>query len=403
MRRILLALLVLGLSACQSNDPKKLEMKAAELQEFEPTVTLKRLWSKDGGSGQDVRFSRFVPGFDDQGNIYTVGYEGDVYSFTADRGKRRWVNRTRLPASGGVGVSAGGVFFGTYEGELVVLDKDTGEIRWRKSVSSEIAAAPAGDDDVVVVNTIDGRVFAFEIDSGELRWSYDHTTPVLTLRGNASPVLTASQVILAFDNGQILSLSAADGSVQWQVRVSRPQGRTELDRIVDIDGTPVLSGGYLYAGSFQGNIVAISRAAGREMWSEEGSTPNAVAVHDGKVFVSAEDSHIYALNAITGAKLWETADLKRRNTGSPAIIGDYLAVADAEGYVHVLSQESGTMAYRFKPRLAGVGEANLDKYRHFAHKKKPRGIRSPIVSANDKLYVFADSGRLSAYAIDNDK
>ncbi len=398
MRKLLVALMLLGLSACDSPDPKELEMKAAKLEEFQATVKLKRKWSRNASSGQDIRFSRFTPAIDENGVIYTIGHEGDVHAFTADKGRRQWSARTKQPISGGVAVGSGSLVFGTYDGYVHVLEAETGEHRWKAEVSSEVASAPAVNGDLVVANTIDGRVFAFEADSGELRWSYDHSTPVLTLRGNAAPVLTATQVIQAFDNGQLLSLSASDGIMQWQLRLSRPKGRTELDRIVDIDGTPVISGGYLYAGSFQGNIVAVSRGAGRQAWSKEGSTANNLVVHNGRIFVSAEDSRIYAMNATTGELEWETMALKRRGTGTPAVIGDYIAVADADGFVHVLSQQDGSMAYRFKPRT-GDNKGTRDKYRHFSRKKKPRGIRSPLFGYNDALYIFTDSGRLTAFTL----
>ncbi|SMF58147.1 Beta-barrel assembly machine subunit BamB [Alteromonadaceae bacterium Bs31] len=398
MRRFLVALMLLGLSACDSPDPKEQELEAAKLTEFERTVELKRKWTRNAGSGQDERFSRYTPAIDEDGYIYTIGVNGDVHAFSAEKGKRRWSVYTKQPISGGVSVNSGNLVFGTYDGFVFLLDSETGEQRWQAEVSSEVASAPAVNGDLVVANTIDGRVFAFEASSGELRWSFDHTTPVLTLRGNASPILTSSQVLVAFDNGQVLSLSASDGSMQWQLRVSRPKGRTELDRIVDIDGTPVLDAGYLYAASFQGNIVAITRGSGRMAWSKEGSTANNLVVHNGRVFVSAEDSRIFALNSTSGELEWETMELKRRGTGTPAVIGDYLAVADTQGYVHVLSQEDGTMAYRFKPRTADA-KAKNDKYKHFARKKKPKGIRSPLFSYEDSLYIFADSGKLTAFTL----
>jgi len=385
LRYLLLAVAVLSLVACQSKDSKKLELKAADLIKFEETVKVKKQWSRAAGSGQEKRFSRFVPALDGEGGIYTVGYKGDVQAFDATTGKKRWKVKTKAEISGGVAASASGIYFGTYDGMVHVLNKDTGELNWKAKVSSEVASAPAGNSDIVVAVTIDGRVFAFEAETGALRWSYDHTLPVLTLRGTASPVLTPTQVIVAFDNGQVLSLGAKDGSSQWQLRVSRPQGRTELDRIVDIDGTPVLNGSYLYAGNYQGNVVAASRGAGRLVWSKEASTHNAVVVANNKVFVSTDESRIVAYNALNGELEWENFQLKRRNTSAPAIFGDYLAVADGYGYVHVLNQDDGQFADRFK--LAGGG------------KMRRAAIRAPLLGDGDTLYTYSNKGKLSAYTI----
>jgi len=413
MQRILpLLAVVLAMAGCESTDPKELEMKPAGLIEFEPTTELKQVWNKNAGSGQDERYTRFIPGLDGKGNIYTVGVEGDVYALEAASGKRIWRYSTvehpedagfwsrteQVPISGGIGVSPSAVFFGTFDGRLHVLDSATGALKWQAEVSSEIAAPPAGNNDVVVANTIDGRVFAFDAETGKQRWSYDHAVPVLTLRGTASPLITSSQVILAFDNGQILSLSLADGSSQWQIRTSRPKGRTELDRIVDIDGTPVLSGGYLYAASFQGSVVAVSRGAGRVMWTKDISTAHAVAVDNGKVFISTEESRLVAFNAITGELEWENFELKRRDTGAPTVFGDFVAVTDAKGYVYLLNQSDGVLAYRFLPRVVGDGKPK-DKYLHFKRGSKRPVIRSPLISSDDLLYAFTDDGRLTAYRV----
>ncbi|WP_045859045.1 outer membrane protein assembly factor BamB [Teredinibacter purpureus] len=385
LRFLLLLVTVAGLVACGSKDAKEIDLEAVDLIDFEKTIEMDKLWSRSGGSGQDKPFSRFTPALDGKGNIYTVGYKGDVNAFAVATGKKIWSVDTKQRISGGAGANNNSVFFGTFDGTVHVLDSETGQQRWEASVSSEIASAPASNGEIVVANTIDGRVFAFAAETGELLWSYDHTLPVLTLRGTASPVLTSSQVIVAFDNGQILSLSASDGSTQWQFRVSRPKGRTELDRIVDIDGTPVVDGGYLYAGSYQGNVAGVSRGPGRVMWTKEASTNHSVAVYGGKVFVSTEESRIMALNGITGELEWENFELKRRNTSAPVVFDDYVAVVDGFGYVHVLSQADGAFADRFK--LAGGGS------------RSRTDVRAPLHSDGTYLFTYANSGKLSAYTV----
>lgn len=380
LRSLLLLLAVLALAACDSNDPKKLALKPADLVKFEATAKLKKKWSRNGGSGLDRRFAKFLPALDDNGKIYTVGVDGDVHAFDALTGKRKWkADVDDIQVSGGIAASDSAVFFGAYSGEIYALSSENGDFLWKTQLSSEMAAPPAANDDVVAALTIDGRVFLLDAKTGEQRWRYDQAVPILTLRGTSSPVLTPTQVIVGFDSGQILSFSISDGSTQWEVRGSRPKGRTELERIVDIDGTPVLNGGYVYAASFQGNLVAINRSAGRSLWKQELSTANNIAVAGGRVFVTTEESRVMAFNSITGEPEWENFELKRRDIGAPQVIGDYLAVIDKDDYLHLLNQSDGSFAYRFKP--AG---------NHF---------RSPMINANDMLYVFADNGRLTAYTV----
>lgn len=380
LNKLLLVLAVLALAACGTSDPKKLAMKPADLVKFEATAKLKKVWSKDTGSGLDKRYARLIPAIDSDNVIYTIDVDGDVSARDALSGKRLWKNDIDdTDVSGGISVNNTSVFFGAYSGEVFALSKTDGEIQWQTQLSSEIAAAPASNSDVVAVSTIDGRVYVLDANTGEQRWRYDQAVPILTLRGTSSPVLTPTQVIVGFDSGQILSFAIADGSMQWEVRGSRPKGRTELERIVDIDGTPVVDGGYVYAASFQGNVLAISRAAGRMLWNQEVSTANNLAVAGGKVFVATEDSRVIAFNSITGEIDWDNFELKRRDIGAPQVIGDYVAVIDKDGYLHLLRQSDGAFAYRFKP----AGDS----------------FRAPMLKANDMLYILADNGRLSAYTL----
>lgn len=398
LRLLFVFFIAVVFTACGTNDPKKLALKAEPLVSFQPSIKLDDKWSEVVSSGQDERYARLKPAVLD-GNLYVAGIKGDVSAFNAETGKRLWKTKTGIEVAGGVGVSNGAVLFGSYDGYVHALDRSSGAKLWSVAVSSEVVSAPVGSDSLVVAVTIDGSVFALDAKTGEKLWSYDHPVPVLSIRGTASPVLTPSQVIVAFDSGQIVSLSASDGSPQWDFRVSRPQGRTELDRIVDIDGTPVLSGGYIYAASFQGNVVAASRGNGRVMWTKEASTANAVVVENGKVFVATEESRLIALNATSGALEWENFQLKRRNISAPVVVDGYLFVVDAKGYMHGFSAEDGTMAFRSRVRTSRFTGVVTNKFERMRAARGVQSVQSPLTSDSNTLYVLADSGRLTAYTV----
>jgi len=380
MIRLLMLLLIAStvLSACSSNKKKDETDKVAKLVKFEATAGLKRVWSADTGKGIKRRDPVMVPALAD-GKIYASDKKGQVSAYDADTGKLQWRIKTKLRIAGGVSAHSGYVFFGTYDAEIVALDAATGEQKWLTLANGEIISAPASNGDIVVVQTLDAKVLAVDIETGKERWSYDHVMPVLTLRGLSSPVATATQVICAFDNGQIISFSASDGALQWDARASRPQGRTDLEKMVDIDSTPVISRGLVYAGAYQGNLIALSKGKGKPLWSKSLSTFQNLTVSRGKVFVSTERSKVVAFNAANGDKIWENEQLYNRRIGAPARIGDYLAVIDKDEYLHLLSQEDGSFAYRFKP--------------------SGKGFHSPIVSDGETIYILGDKGRLSAYRL----
>lgn len=376
-RLFLVALVVLALGACSSNKRKE-ESRKAKLVDFEATVEYDRLWSANVGEGKGQKYMNLVPAISDD-RIFAANAKGHVSAFDLNTGKRLWIAKTDFRLSGGVAAGDGIVGFGTLDGKVVALDASNGDFLWEAQVSSEILAPPAIDDSVLVVQTIDARVFAFESKTGDSRWSYDHLTPVLSLRGTSAPVIVFTQVICAFDNGQIVSFSLADGSRTWEARISQPKGKTDLERIVDVDGTPVIDGGLIYAASYQGNAMAIGRAEGNPIWQKALSTYNRLASGRDHVFATTERSKVVALNSANGDIVWETEALLNRRLNAPSTVGTYVVTVDDEGYAHVLEQSDGELVERFKPR--------------------GKGFSAPMLVENEVLYILSNDGKLGAYTL----
>lgn len=365
------------LFSCSSKKDEEITKKV-KLVDFKSTVAVKRQWTSATGSGKGRKYLRLVPAIDNT-FIFAADANGNVSAFDLETGKRQWKEKTDFRVTGGVGAGERKVFFGTNDGELVALNAADGEFLWKAQTSSEILAAPSTNGKVVVVQTIDARVFAYDVKTGDLLWSYDHLSPVLSLRGTASPVFVSNQVICAFDNGQIVSFTVSDGSRTWEARVGQPKGKTDLERIVDVDGTPVVQSGTVYAGSYQGSLMAFGRAKGNPMWKKPISTHSRLAVSGGKVFVTTEHSEVVAYNSANGDIVWQNDQLKNRGLQAPSVSGDYLFTVDEDGHLHVLIQSDGSFAHRFKP--------------------KGEGFHAPILSYQDSFYVLSDDGKLSAYQI----
>ncbi len=371
--------IVLGLAACSSND-KKEELKEAPLVKFSATAKAKKNWSASIGSGRDKRFSKFLPAVVN-GKVFASDVKGEVVALDLDSGKRFWKTNIKKSISASVGTNSKTVFVGTYSGELVALNAEDGSEKWTATVSSEILGVPAANERVVVAQSIDGRAFAFDVDSGEALWRYDHTVPSLTLRGTANPVIIRSQVLLAFGNGQLVSLQVDDGSLKWDTRLSQPKGRTELEKMIDVDTTPFISGGLIYAANYQGAIGAYSTAQGQPVWKQDLSTHQDLYAASGKVYAASTDSALFAFNSGSGIEEWVNDKMLRRDIGAPAAVGDYVVVIDKDDYMHVLSAQDGEFALRFKPSGSG--------------------FHSSIVVSGDVLLVLSDNGTLSSYSIEN--
>lgn len=366
-------------AGCSSNDTK--EPEPAELTKFEAEVELQKQWSRSIGEGQGETYNLLVPAVYGE-QIYAADVEGLVVSVDRLTGKVNWKTDLEVPVSGAVGTGYGLVLVGTLRGEVIALDVASGEERWRSRVSSEVLAAPAVNGDIVLVQTQDDRLIALEIDTGAQRWSYEGSPAVLTLRGTGAPVLTNQLAIAGLSNGKVIALDTRRGLPVWEQRVAIPQGRSELERVVDIDGGLLLSGGTLYVATYQGRAAALDVDSGRIQWQRDASTYSGVALGYGSVYLSLASGTVEGVDERSTTALWSNDALARRQLSAPAVFSSYVVVGDREGYLHLLSQVDG----RF------VARERIDS----------SGLRARPVVEGDWLYVFSNDGKLVALTIRRD-
>ena len=341
---------VTALAGCNTvkgwfGDKSSVALEPAELADFAATAKAERLWALDLGDGEGALGARQGPVVAD-GRVYAAALEGGVSAIDLQSGKRVWHHETELLVSGSPGVGDGMVAFGGLEGDVVALDAATGVQKWTAKVGTEILAAPTIGQGSVLVRSIDGRVTAVNAETGERRWFWERETPTLAVRGSGSPVLGPGLLFVGNDDGTVAALSLVDGRLLWEQTVAAPEGRTELDRMADIDGTPVLDEVTVYATSYKKQTMAIDGPSGRPVWSHDAGGPGRPAVGADKVVVTDPAGTVWALDKATGAALWQQAALARRNVTAPAIHGDYALVGDLDGFLHWLRLSDGAFAAR---------------------------------------------------------
>jgi outer membrane protein assembly factor BamB len=200
----------------------------------------------------------------------------------------------------------------------------------------------------VIVRTVDGRVRGLALDSGKELWSNEQPVPRLTLRGVSRPVLAGDTAVCGFDNGKVVAYGAANGDVLWETAVSPPRGKTELERLVDIDGALAISGHDVFVAGFQGRVAMVALDSGQIWWSREASSYRGIALAGETIYMTSADSMVVAMRRRDGTPVWQQDRLARRGLTAPAVDGDALVVADFEGYVHWLDAESGALIGRIK-------------------------------------------------------
>jgi len=330
------------------NEPKELESIAG-------TVKIKKVWRNAIGGSDEVYQPTLHPALGD-GVVYAASNKGRVSAWPVSKGKRLWRTDLDLALSGGVGLGAGLVAMGTAKGELIALDAETGEERWRVTLSSEILSAPAANGDLLVAQTQDGKVYGLSVANGEELWRYSVEVPVLTLRGTAAPLVTSRMVITGFANGKLVALNTATGTLLWEAKLATGDGKSELDRMVDVN-SPVLAGEVVYATSYQGRAGAFSRGTGRELWAQNSSSYHPPTFGSGRLFVADTGGQVLRLRSSGGRAEWTNTDLLRRGLTPPLVMGDYVMVADSEGFLHALSQTDGSIVGRVKVDGDGVAVA----------------------------------------------
>lgn len=279
---------------------------------------------------------------------------------------------------------------------MVALSAADGKQIWRSEVSSEVIARPAVANGTVVVRTNDGKLFALEASSGLRRWVYDRSVPPLTLRGNSAPVIASDLVIAGSDNGRLTALQLTNGTVFWETAISHPSGKTELERMIDIDADPVVVGDVVYAVTYQGRLAAVQIGSGRILWARDMSSYTGMAVDDYRIYLSDSEGQVLALNRRNGATLWRQDKLLRRSTTRPQLDGPYLVVADYDGYLHWLSRESGKLAGR--ARLNAAYYLFTDEYDGYEHvfRKENNVLARPLV-AGERVIAVDRTGYLAAF------
>ncbi len=354
------------------------EVSVKPLVELENSIKIKKIWSTRVGDGTDGYYLKLSP-VAGEGVIFAAERDGVVEALEIETGKQHWKTKTKKPISGGPGFGEGLVLVGTRDGEVLALSAEDGEVLWTTQVSSEVLAAPKADLGVVVVRTVDGKAFGLDASSGQRLWVYERAVPLLTLRGTSAPQLADGLAIIGFDGGILTALDMTNGSLVWENRIALPTGRSTLDRMVDIDGEPVIMDGAIYVATFQGRIAVVQLETGKIAWVRDLSSYAGLGVDEDHVYLTDEESAVWALERYSGNSVWKNEQLSSRALTAPVSVGEYIVVGDYEGYLHWLDREDGSL----------VGRTRLDK---------SKIITTPFVIGNT-LYAYSSKGTLSAFTV----
>ncbi|HEY7890240.1 MAG TPA: outer membrane protein assembly factor BamB [Steroidobacteraceae bacterium] len=370
---VLVAALCL-LAACSKN---KNPEQPAKLTSLKATLHVRHIWSASVSDRGAKRLRLGLGLAVDGSRVFASGHRGAVAAFDLGTGHRLWRTNTKLPLGGGPAARGNMVVVGASDGHVVALNAADGKTLWTVLINGAVISAPAISDNVIAVRSVDGKLRGLSPTDGHELWEAEQDVPSLSVRGTSSPVIVGDLIICGFDNGKVLAVNAGDGSQVWLATVAAPHGRTEIQRLADVDGPVNVSGKDVYAVGYHGNVTMLALDSGQTWWSHEASSYRALTVSNGVVYMSTADGQIVALNPSNGAVIWRQPALKYRGLTAVAVDDDAVVVADFQGYVHFLDKRTGAFIARERDGRLRISN-------------------QPIAEGNE-VVVINDGGRINAY------
>lgn len=403
-RRVVLTAAIIGLSGCATMTDwfaDEEEIKIRRIAPIENQINPQEVWSYGVGDGVDGYFSRLKPVFANE-KIYAAERHGEVVALEPDTGKVIWERNFaifpdesfwddiakiwRSGASAKISALAAGynmVFVASEDGIIRALNTDTGETIWSQSVAGEILASPAMDEGILVVNTGAGVLFGLDVKTGEQLWRSETDVPPLSLRGISGPVASNGGALVGTPTGKLQVNILTSGIPAWETAITAPSGATELERIIDVDSTPVVYGTTVYIVSYDGTLAALELRSGRILWKREYGSYRDLAVSGNRIYVVDTRSIVYALDRRNGVEIWSQSGLKERNLTTPLVMGDHLVLGDRWGLLHWLDAGEGKLLARYD--LGGDDE--------------DEAIYAAPIKANDLVVTMTKDGEIAAFSV----
>jgi len=387
LRKLLLPglLSVTLLSGCSLFSGEEDVVTMSPLPTVENQFAPSTAWSTSVGDGIGDFYSNLPPAYAD-GVVSAADRKGTVKAMNADDGKEvwsinlaeksGWLSRTPALLSGGVTVAGGHVYIGSEKAQVYALNASDGSIAWQTRVAGEALSRPVVSDGMVLVHTANGQLQALNEADGAVKWTVNLDMPALSLRGESAPATAFGAAIVGGDNGRVNAVLMQQGQLIWQQRISQATGPTEIDRLSDVDTTPVIVNGVVYALAYNGNLTAMDLRSGQVMWKRELGSVNDFVVDGNRIYLVDQNDRLLALSTDGGVTLWTQSDLLHRLLTAPALYNGSLVVGDSEGYMHWIDPSNGSFVAQEKVDGSGF-------------------LTEPVV-ADGKLLIQAKDGTLYA-------
>jgi outer membrane protein assembly factor BamB len=315
--------------------------KPGPLPAFTETAKPRIAWQVPVGGKASFGFTPAVT----ETRVYAASPEGTLLAIDLGSGKQDWRMTVAPALSTGVGLGPRLVLVGTAKGEVLAYSPE-GKAQWISHASSEVLSPPEGAESTIAVWSGDGRIYGLSSLDGKRQWVWQQSTPSLIVRNYAGGVINRGGLFTGLSGGKMLALDIATGAVGWEGSISTPKGATELERISDVTSLPRFDDRQICAAAYQGRVACFDLARGTVAWTRDLSSFAGIAMDNRHLYLTDDKGNVHALDKANGASVWKQDKLAARRPGGPQVMGDYVSVVDAEGYVHLLARNDGMLAGR---------------------------------------------------------
>jgi len=339
------------------------------------SADLKQVWQAKTGvtSGTLLRPAAYLDG------LIAGGRNGSLVRLDG-AGKEVWRTRSVSNLVGGVAAGGSLVVVGSDEGVLVAHDANTGALLWKVQAAGELGGTAFVSDSLVVARIGDSQLIAYSATDGKRLWSYQRAPSPLSLRTFSGMTRSGDLLLAGFPGGKLVALTIAGGFPRWEASIAAPRGSNELERMTDVSGDPVVRGESVCVGAFQGRIACVEREKGALQWTRDYSSAQGVVAEGKTVVFTDATGNVFSLDVQTGATIWKQDQLQYRGVGRPVFVSGAVAVADRQGWIHLLDPVDGHF----------VGQIRVDN----------SGVNAPMLTlANGLLAVQALDGTVVALAV----
>ncbi|MFV2056313.1 MAG: outer membrane protein assembly factor BamB [Thiohalomonadales bacterium] len=389
--KLLIALPIALLAAC-SNVKEYPNMDLVE-----PSMRIATQWVSASGAWSNRQHSQLPAVVFDE-TLYIATSNGNIGSVDILNGKIKWVAHLQERLTAGPAVSDQFLVVSNDSAEVLLLDKSSGELKWRSPVASIVLSTPLIVENQVIIQTVTGKVVALNIETGVQNWLESREVPSLTIRGTSGLILVDDKIITGFANGKVAALDINSGKTIWDTALATARGRSDLERVIDVDGVFYVDNSIVFAAAYQGRVAALSLDNGDIIWSRDMSSYTGV-VSDGKnLYITDAEGNVWSLDAKTGATLWRQTKMVGRDVGTPALIQSFVVVGDGSGLLHWLSKEDGKLSAQQDLNKVYIDETVLIDDDEQIEDRKPAVTTIPVV-VDQNVIVRDNAGGLTAFRL----